>query len=71
MFLNGGNRYFSENSSNSLSNGYSNIVIFYFEIFASQKYKTTMVELEPLIRPFSPGSTLEPGLEVFHRHGPK
>jgi hypothetical protein len=52
-------------------NGHSNIVIFYFEIFASQKYKTTMVELELLIRPFSPGSTLEPGLEVFHRRGPK
>jgi hypothetical protein len=30
-----------------------------------------LVESEALVRPFSPGSTLEPGLKTFRRRGPK
>jgi hypothetical protein len=30
-----------------------------------------LVESEDLVRPFSPGSTLEPGLKTFRRRGPK
>jgi hypothetical protein len=32
---------------------------------------STLVESEPFVRAFSPGSTLEPGLKAFRRHGPK
>jgi hypothetical protein len=31
----------------------------------------TLVERETLVRAFSPGSTLEPGLKAFRRRGPK
>jgi hypothetical protein len=31
----------------------------------------TLVESEALVRAFSPGSTLEPGLKAFHRRGLK
>jgi hypothetical protein len=31
----------------------------------------SLVEREALVRAFSPGSTLEPGLKVFRRRGPK
>jgi hypothetical protein len=30
-----------------------------------------LVEREDLVRAFSPGSTLKPGLKVFRRRGPK
>jgi hypothetical protein len=30
-----------------------------------------LVEREALVRTFSPGSTLEPGLKAFRRRGPK
>jgi hypothetical protein len=31
----------------------------------------TLVELEPLVHPFSPGLTLDPGLKGFHRRDPE
>jgi hypothetical protein len=31
----------------------------------------TLVEWETLVRAFSPGSTLEPGLKAFHQRCPK
>jgi hypothetical protein len=33
--------------------------------------KRTLAEKETLVRPFSPGSTLEPKLKQFCRRGPK
>jgi hypothetical protein len=38
---------------------------------ASTPRQCTLVESEALVRAFSPGSTLEPGLKAFRRRGPK
>jgi hypothetical protein len=38
---------------------------------SSQATTQTLVEREALVRSFSPGSTLEPGVKAFRRRGPK
>jgi hypothetical protein len=38
-------------------------------ILAHHDFMLTLVEREALVRAFSPGSTLEPGLKGFHQRG--
>jgi hypothetical protein len=45
-------------------------VIFSFP-FLPLRLPHPLVEREALVQAFSPGSTLEPGLKVFRRRGPK
>jgi hypothetical protein len=44
---------------------------YFLKNFSYKSTHGTLVEREALVRAFSPGSTLEPGLKAFHRRDPK